>query len=332
MHQLHVLIVVPCLNEAANLPRLLAQLVADNPASTIVVVDGGSRDDSRAIVADVARRSSHVHLLANPDRIQSAGINLAVARFGAGHHWLVRVDAHCLYPANFVGLLLGAAEAHDAAMVVVPMLTRGEGCFQRAAAAAQNSVLGTGGAAHRQVGAGRFVDHGHHALFYLAAFQAVGGYDERFSHNEDAELDVRLVAAGARLWLEPGAALVYSPRRTPAALFRQYVNYGDGRARTVAKHRLRLKWRQLLPLLVAPAVCLAVLGVAVAPLALAGAALALPALVWATTCLTFGAWLGVSSRSGCAALSGVAAMTMHLGWSLGYWRRRQIIRSYRDVR
>ncbi|KAB7648047.1 glycosyltransferase [Polymorphobacter fuscus] len=321
-HQ-RVLIVVPCLDEAANLPDLLPQLAAENPAATIVVVDGGSTDGSRAIVSGLAQRLPGLRLLDNPHRIQSAGINLAVAAYGDGHDWLVRVDAHCRYPAGFVPMLLAAADRRHAASVVVPMVTRGDSCFQRAAAAAQNSIIGTGGASHRRLGDGGYVDHGHHALFALATFTAAGGYDDSFPHNEDAELDTRLTARGVRIWLEPGAALVYAPRRTPQALFRQYVNYGRGRARTVAKHRLPLKLRQTLPLLVLPAAVLAVLGTGLAFfLAPAFGVLALPALAWATCCAGFGLWMGVRDRSRCAALGGLAAMIMHLGWSMGYWQMR----------
>lgn len=318
------LIVVPCLNEAAHLPALLEQLVAENRASTIVVVDGGSDDCSTGIVADFARRSPMVHLLNNPRRIQSVAINLAVATFGAGHDWLVRVDAHCNYPADYVARLLGAARRRAATTVVVPMLTRGQGCFQAAAAAAQNSVIGTGGSAHRMAGEGRFVEHGHHALFSLADFIAVGGYDESFTHNEDAELDARLTANGARIWLEPEATIIYTPRGSPEALFRQYRNYGKGRARMLAKHRLPLKPRQRLPLLVAPAVGLAGLGLGLTCLAAGFAVLVLPALTWVVLGLGAGVWLGIRQGSRCAALAGVAALIMHFGWSLGYWQARRL--------
>ncbi len=315
-----VLVVVPCLDEAETLPDLLPRLVSENPGATIVVADGGSRDGSQAIVAGIAAQSPAVRLLRNPLRIQSAGINLAVDSFGSGHDWLVRVDAHCRYPPDYVGRLLAAAREHGADSVVVPMVTAGEGCFQKAAAAAQNSVLGTGGAAHRHLGTGRFVDHGHHALMKLDRFVAVGGYDASFSHNEDAELDVRLRAAGARLWLEPGAALVYSPRRTPRALLRQYLNYGRGRARTVARHRLRLRLRQQLPLAIAPLVLLAALAALLAPIMPALLVLTLPMLGWVALCLGYGLVLGIGAGSRCTAMAGVAAMIMHLGWSAGYWR------------
>jgi rSAM/selenodomain-associated transferase 2 len=46
-------IVIPALDEAANLARLLPDLVRDCPGAEIVVVDGGSRDETAAVVARV---------------------------------------------------------------------------------------------------------------------------------------------------------------------------------------------------------------------------------------------------------------------------------------
>ncbi len=315
-----VLIVIPCLDEAANLPRLLRQFRQHAPGAMIVVADGGSRDGSQAIVAAIADKCDMVRLMHNPARIQSAAINAAVAHFGDGRRWLVRVDAHCTYPDDFVAMLLAAASAQSAESVVVPMETRGAGCFQQAVAAAQNSVLGTGGSAHRHVRAGRFVDHGHHALMAIDSFRQVGGYDPGFSHNEDAELDHRLGGAGAKIWLEPQAAVTYLPRATAAALFRQYRNYGRGRARTVAKHRLRLRLRQFLPLMIMPVVMAAMAAMVISPVNSCLLVLALPALVWAVAALGYGLILGVRQRSACAAGAGVAAMIMHFAWSLGYWQ------------
>lgn len=317
-----VLIVIPCLNEAANLPRLLAQFRLHAPGALIIVADGGSSDGSQAIVAGVAEGCDSVNLMNNPARIQSAAINAAVSAFAGNHRWLVRVDAHCTYPDTFVATLLAAAVAYRADSVVVPMITSGSGCFQRAVAAAQNSVLGTGGSAHRHVRSGSFVDHGHHALMAIAAFRRVGGYDASFSHNEDAELDHRLGSTGAQIWLEPDAAVTYVPRSTPAALFRQYRNYGRGRAKTVAKHRLRLRLRQLLPLMIMPVVVAAGVALLVSPVAPAALLLALPALFWAAVALGYGLVLGARQGSACAASAGIAAMIMHFSWSLGFWQMR----------
>lgn len=315
-----VLVVVPCLNEERSLPSLLNQLISDSASALIVVADGGSTDRSRAIVADFAERHHRIHLINNPKQLQSAGVNAAVTAFAKDHLWLVRVDAHCSYPDRYVQRLLDAARHHGADTVVVPMVTQGTTCFQTAAAAAQNSVLGTGGSAHRHVGKGRFVDHGHHALFRLESFRRVGGYDESFSHNEDAELDQRLLANACKIWLEPDAALVYAPRSAPGPLLRQYFNYGMGRARTVRKHGLRLKLRQSAPLLIAPAIIMALAGMVgtfANPLWLV---LAIPALAWFGLCQAFGLVIAARAGSLCSVFSGTAAAIMHAGWSFGYWR------------
>jgi len=304
------LIVIPCLNEEAFLPGLLQQLRADGPDHLIVVADGGSTDASRAIVESLARRDPNVRLLDNPHRIQSAGVNLALRSFGAGRRWFVRVDAHCKYPDGYVSGLLETAESMSVVSVVVPMVTASTTCFQSAVATAQNSVLGTGGSAHRHLGRGRFVDHGHHALMSVEAFATAGGYNEAMSHNEDAELDQRLQKLG-KIWLEPRHAITYFPRRTPIALARQYFGYGKGRAQTLKMHRMRPRVRQMVPVMVPMAVALALL----APLS---PVFALPILGWASIALGAGLALGLAQRSRCAIMSGPAAMLMHLAWGCGF--------------
>jgi len=307
------LVVIPCLNEKAHLEGVLAAMLADPHARhcRIVVCDGGSTDASRDIVA----RHPQVTLLDNPRRLQSAAVNLAAETFGDGCAWLIRVDAHADYPPAFLGRLIETAKATGAQSVVTSMTSRGVDCFQRAVAAAQNSKLGTGGSAHRSAGAGGWVDHGHHALFDMRAFRAVGGYNAAFTHNEDAELDVRLNASGARIWLAGDLPIGYYPRRTPGALFRQYINHGAGRARTVMLHRTRLKLRQWAPAMIAPAALAALLAPWFWPVAL-------PAALWAGASLGYGLLLGLKARDPCACMAGVPAMIAHLGWSIGFWRQR----------
>jgi succinoglycan biosynthesis protein ExoA len=311
-----VLVVVPCLNEADRLPALLRQLLDDTGAAHIVVTDGGSTDGSIDIVSALAAPEPRLSLMNNPARIQSAGINGAVRQHARGARWLLRVDAHCGYPQGYLDGAVRAARAHDATSVVVPMVSRGVKCFQRAAAAAQNSRIGTGGSLHRHVGQGRFVDHGHHALMDRELFEKVGGYREDMSHNEDAELDLRLAGAGGRIWLEPALALTYFPRATAIGLWRQYWQYGQGRRRTLQLHRLRPKIRQLLPLAVPIAIM-------VAPLALWQWIFILPLAAWSAACLGMGIALGVRAQDVCAGASGAAAMIMHAAWGFGYLTGRK---------
>ena len=315
--------VIPCLNEREHVGRLIDDLLndADWADPLIVVADGGSDDGTLEIVQARSDRDPQVRVLANPRRLQGAALNAAAIAHGSGRRWMIRVDAHGAYSPNYVSSLIEEARKAQAASVVVAMRSVGVGCFQRAVAAAQNSRLGTGGSAHRGAGNAGFVDHGHHALFDLERFVAVGGYDESFAQNEDAELDARLARAGGRIWLTRAASMVYYPRSDAAALFRQYCGYGRGRARTILKHGLKPRFRQVAPLAVPPALLLLVLSFWWAPAAL-------PALVWAVGSLAYGVWLGAVSRSRCAAAAGFPAIIMHAGFGVGFWL--QLVRHWAE--
>ncbi|MBE7184215.1 MAG: glycosyltransferase family 2 protein [Methylobacterium mesophilicum] len=308
------LIVIPCFNEAAHIGGLLKQFrgVAERLNGLIVVADGGSRDGTVEIVVEAARKDPLVKLVHNSRRIQSAAINLAVERFGSDRTYLIRIDAHGGYPDDYCDRLVAEAEKTGADSIVVSMRTLGEGALQFATAAAQNSKLGTGGSRHRHSSAGEWVDHGHHALMRVSAFRAVGGYDESFSHNEDAELDWRLGLAGKRIWLTGATQMDYFPRASLSGLFKQYLGYGKGRARNIIKHRMVPKVRQALPLGVFPVVLLAFL----APLHWLAV---VPFLAWAGICLAYGAAMAFKARDARLLLTGVSAMVMHFAWSLGFW-------------
>jgi succinoglycan biosynthesis protein ExoA len=315
-----VLIVIPTLNEIAHIGPLLEQVLQEAPAlgGHVVVADGGSTDGTLAAARAFARSHAAVTVLHNPWRIQSAAMNLAVERFGDGCTYVIRIDAHGGYPDDYCAALIGEAEAVQADAVVVPMTTIGTGQLQRAVATAQNAVIGTGGSSHRTGKGGKWVDHGHHALMRIDAYREVGGYDESFRHNEDAELDFRLGEAGRRIWLTAATGMTYHPRATPLALFRQYFGYGSGRARNILKHRAVPRIRQVLPLAIVPAVALAALCF-VSWVAL------LPFLLWSSLCLGLGTLAtaqhekeyGLPVSRG--PLVGVAAMIMHFAWSAGFW-------------
>jgi succinoglycan biosynthesis protein ExoA len=309
------LVIIPTLNEEKHIERVVTRILAgtDHLDLMVVVADGGSTDATCAIVQHLERLDPRVSLIHNRKRIQAAGINDAVCKYGTAARFLIRVDAHAYYPDRYCETLLNVQARTQADSVVVGMYTAGTSCFQRAAAAAQNSLLGNGGSAHRSDGADRWVDHGHHALMTIYAFAAAGGYDETFSHNEDVELDNRLAESGFHIYLTSEAQVTYYPRRSLAELFRQYFNIGRGRARNFLKHRKNAKIRHLALAAVAPAICLTVL----TPFA---GIFAVPALAWIVLSVGYGLILGARLHSICAAAAGLAAITMHAGWSFGFFR------------
>lgn len=310
-----ILIVIPSLNEEAHIESVIARLQADRRCSKalIVVSDGGSSDQTVPIVERISSIDPRVRVLTTVERLRTgASLNRAVERFGHGRTWLVRLDAHAEYPKDYASRLVAKAIKTGASSVVTPMFTRGHTCFERAAAAAQNSFLGTGGAAHRLLNRGGWVEHGHHALIDLEWFRKVGGYEE-IQYNEDAEFDQRLIKSGGRIWLADDIVITYFPRDNTISLFRQYVTHGLGRARTFARHGGRRHIRHFILASILPIVILGFLAPLYWPLAV-------PASAWLFACLSYGLVLGIREKEICAAWSGYAAIVMQLAWSLGHWR------------
>lgn len=308
-------IIVPTLNEEKYIRDAIDSLIAgcENLDYELIVLDGGSVDRTRAIVQEMAALNRRIRLETNPARYQSAALNLGAKIAKPDSDIIIRADSHAEYPPGFVAGLARELRERNVASVVVPMRTRGKSFLQRGIATAQNSRLGNGGALHRIANRSRFVDHGHHAAFDRKAFLATGGYDESFTHNEDAELDVRLRNSGARIWLCSELAIGYFPRESLGALARQYFNHGSGRARTMLKHRRPPKVRQLLPL--------GALGMNILSIASSlgfGWPFLLPSLGYVAACLTGGLFLAISTRdpAGCAA--GPAAVVMHQSWAAGF--------------
>lgn len=309
-------IAMPTLNEEKYIRHALSSIIrqVEGLPAEILVLDGGSTDATRQIVREMAQAHPCVRLVENPKRLQSAALNLAASLASPRSSILLRADAHAAYPEHFVSACLKALKTSEAVSVVVPMRAAGRTCFQRAVAAAQNSLFGNGGSRHRNVGRSGFVEHGHHAAFDLAAFRRVGGYNESFTHNEDAEFDHRLGLAGERIYLCADAVVTYFPRESCKALARQYYNHGRGRARTLLLHRIRPKLRQLLP----PAALIGSVGGLL--LGTVHEAFLLAPLSYAGLCAGISVVQAIRGRDRCMLALGPAAMVMHASWAFGFLR------------
>lgn len=317
-----VLVIIPCLNEALHIVGLVETLLGQlfsRPASLIIIADGGSTDGTIELARALEMNHDMVRYMDNPQRLQSAAVNLAVGTFGKNFDYFVRIDAHANYPSDFISVLVREAQNQHAASVVVLMDTVGRQSKQKAIATAQNSRLGNGGSQHRLAGQanGQWVDHGHHALMRINAFQSVGGYDESFSHNEDAELDIRMGQSGHKIWLTGATHVNYFPRTSFSGLARQYFNFGSGRARTTFKHQVPLKLRQLLPAILFPVSFLVVFS----PFLWI---LALPFVSWVTLVLIFGTQTALHSDDDKSVTTVAhtvwAVCIMHMAWSAGFCR------------
>jgi glycosyltransferase involved in cell wall biosynthesis len=234
---------LPVLNEEHYLAACLDAVVGQSYPNIVevLVADGGSGDGTRELVT--AHPDQRVRLLENPRRNRPAGLNVALA--AATGDIFVRVDARTLIATDYVERCVDALELTTAAMVGGPMRFTASTPAERGIRAAMTSRLGAGPAQfRREQGEGRFVDTVYLGAYRMETMRRLGGYDELFGGNEDAEFAWRAQRAGG-VYLDPAISSTYAVREGYAPLWQQFRRYGRARAITIRKHPKSLSPRQL---------------------------------------------------------------------------------------
>jgi len=301
--------ITPVLNDAANLPAAVGSIQHQDNVEHIVLSVGPSSDDSLSVAQGLAQRDGRIVVVENPSGRTAAALNLATAATSADV--VVRVDARAVLPENYVKHAVETLEATGAGNVGAAQNPVGHTLTERAIAAAMRSRVGSGGVAYRGDGHARQVDTAWLGVFRRSALDEVGGYDERFTRNQDAELNIRLAKAGHPVWFDPRLIVDYRPRPTLRKLAQQYFEYGQWRMRTIKKHRDSAKPRQL----AAPVI---VIGLVVAVIL----ALVVSSLFWFVPAAYVVGLLvvGLMSEGPLAQrlLTAGALFTMHITWGAGF--------------
>jgi succinoglycan biosynthesis protein ExoA len=310
-----VTIAMPSYNEERHIEACIRSVQAqDYPADRIeiLIADGRSTDGTRAILERLSAEDPRIRMVDNPDRLQAPGLNRIIRQ--ARGDIIVRMDVHCEYATRYVSACVDVMRKTGADNVGGAQRARATTRFQRALCAALASPLGVGGAAYRSADKEGYVDTVFLGAFRRSVFESVGMYDERAITNEDAELNQRLLAAGGKIYLSRDIEVHYYPRDTLRKLYVQYFKYGQGRARTLLKHRRVPKLRSLMPFLVVTGGAVMVATSAVQPLTL-------PAFA-AYAAITGIEAVRVGRQAGLSTVPVVWAIfpTLHLAHGLGFAR------------
>ncbi|MCA1657042.1 MAG: glycosyltransferase family 2 protein [Actinobacteria bacterium] len=236
-----VTVAIPVLNEAEHIDACLDAVAAQTYGNIVevLVVDGGSSDATREIVAG---RRGNVRLLDNPRRIQSAALNVALA--AARGEMFIRVDGHCTIAGDYVERCVAALDETGAAMVGGAMNPQADGWLGAGVAAAMTSPFGVGPARFHVGGPPSWVDTVYLGAYPTALAREVGGYREDVGVNEDAEFAIRMRPRGG-VRFEPAIRSTYTPRGNLRAVTRQFYRYGRSRAATVRRHPRSIAPRHL---------------------------------------------------------------------------------------
>jgi len=243
-----VSIVIPMRNEEHFIADCLDSVLAgDFPQDRleIVVVDGMSDDQSQVIVEHYSRQHPFIKLLENPQRIQSAALNIGIRE--AKGEIIVRMDAHTIYAPDYVSKCISILLRSGATNVGGKQSPMGKNFSSQTIAATVSSPFAAGDAKYRYGSEEAWVDTVFLGCWRRADLMRLGGFREDCGVNEDYELNYRLRASGGTILYSPEIKCTYFVRPSIMAVWRQYFKYGWSRIKTLNLHPASLRWRQMIP-------------------------------------------------------------------------------------
>ena len=228
-----VSVIATVMNEGPALQGLMESLRHQTrPADEIVICDGGSTDDTLAVL-----ESYRPYL---PLRIiQEAGSNISQGRNraieAAAGPIISATDAGVVLDPNWLAELVRPFEEHNAIVT--------SGWFEADPHTRFEVIMGaTVLPALADVDPATFLPSSRSVAFLKEAWQGVGGYPEWLDYSEDLVFDLALKQRYGQFAFAPKAVAHFRPRGDLRSFGRQYYLYarGDGKADLWAKrHAVR---------------------------------------------------------------------------------------------
>ena len=120
-----ILVVIPTYNESENIPRLIPQVLAQDPGIEVLVVDDGSPDGTGGIVRAMGEKDPRVHLLERASKMGLGTAYVAGFRFAldGNYDFVFEMDADFSHNPAEIPAFLG--KTADADLVVGSRYTNG---------------------------------------------------------------------------------------------------------------------------------------------------------------------------------------------------------------
>ena len=157
-----VSIIIPCYNEKDYIKQCLDSVVAgDYPLDRmeVLVVDGGSTDQTRDILADYSSENPIVRMVDNPHRLKPHALNIGIRN--AKGDIVIRMDAHALYDKHYVSRSVRYLDEYKADNVggIRKTISANSSVLSRSIAASISNPFAAGNATYRTGAKGfRWVD------------------------------------------------------------------------------------------------------------------------------------------------------------------------------
>lgn len=245
-----VSVLIPIRNEGNYINQCLQAVSRqDFPSDLfeILISDGLSTDNTRALVAEWMKNDPRIRLFDNPEHIVPTGMNILILQ--ARGDVIIRVDGHCVIASDYISNCVLHLQKDGVDGVGGPMHSIGEDLVSQVTALAMSSKFGVGNSSFRtESGVTKLADTVPFPAYKRAIIEKVGLYDEELVRNQDDEYNYRIREAGGKILLAEDVKSEYYSRGSLKKLWKQYFQYGFWKVRVLQKHPRQMSLRQSVPL------------------------------------------------------------------------------------
>jgi glycosyltransferase involved in cell wall biosynthesis len=225
-----VSIIIPCRNEEAFIGKVLENIInQDYPShlTEVFVVDGKSNDRSAEIIKNYSEKYSFIRYLENPEKVVPFALNKAIKE--SSGEIIIRMDAHAVYPNDYVSRLVDGLVDYNCENVGGVWITKpGNASVKaKAIALATSHPFGIGNAYYRLSNQKpKEVDTVPFGCYYRNVFDKIGYFDEELIRNQDDEFNARLIKNGGKIYLLPEIQIIYYAREKLQKVSKMFYQYG----------------------------------------------------------------------------------------------------------
>lgn len=242
-------VIIPVRNEGRFLGQTLDQIyLQDFPMDNVevIVVDGGSEDNTREVAEAYKSRFGSLKVLDNPRHFASAGKNIGIKN--SSSPFVLFMTGHTYIPSkNFLKEVLETFDATEADCVCRPRPLTPPDIqeFEWAVAVCRGSALGHDPASYAYSDFEGVADPTSTGTAYRReVFDKVGLFDEEFDVCNDVDFNHRVKISGLKSFISPKLKIFLYPRSTIQGLWRHMNRVGVGRFKFARKHNIfsPLQW------------------------------------------------------------------------------------------